>query len=271
MFPNPIIWNIHPYGVMIAVGVMLAVTVLFLYGPKMNLDSKFLDFLFYNTIASVMVGMGSAALFQSIYNYIENPQAGFHFGSGMTFIGGLIGGSVCFLSVYFIFRKRLTRRLVDMLTLAPCAITVAHGCGRIGCFFAGCCYGKPTDSVFGVKFPRLAVKVHPTQLYEAAFLFALCAILSFLLLKKKFRHNLSVYLIAYGIFRFCLEFVRNDHRGELVAGLSPSQFWSILMIVIGIALIPTLKYFHRQRDAELAAASAGNPDAAASDNSEERS
>ncbi len=268
MFPNPIFWNVYPYGVMIAVGVMLAITVLFLYGPKINLDSKFLDFLFYNTVASVMVGMGSANLFQSVYNYIENPEAGFRFGSGMTFIGGLIGGALCFLCVYFILRKRLTRRLVDMLSLAPCAITIAHGCGRIGCFFAGCCYGKPTDSFLGVKFPRLAVKVHPTQLYEAFFLFALCAVLSFLLLKKKFRHNLSLYLIAYGIFRFFLEFLRNDHRGELVAGLSPSQFWSVLMVVLGIVLIPTLNHFYRLRDAELSAAQDTPP--APSENSEER-
>ena len=155
----------------------------------------------------------------------------------MTFIGGLIGGVACFLAIYFIFRKKYTARLYEVISLLPCGILIAHAFGRIGCFFAGCCYGKETDSFLGVQFPDLPHLVHPTQLYEAAFLFVLFAASVYLILKKDFKHNLSLYLIAYGVFRFLIEYVRGDDRGELVGFVSPSQFWSIFMAVAGVAII----------------------------------
>ena len=225
------------YGIMVAVGVLAAFTVLYLYGKKLNFTQKFSDFIFYNALFSIVVGFGSAALFQAVYDYIENPSAGFSIGGNITFIGGLIGGVVFFLAVYFIVRKRIDGSISQVLLVAPCAITVAHGFGRIGCFFAGCCYGKPTDSFLGVTFPEIGYPVHPTQLYEAAFLFVIFAIMSYLLLAKGFKHNMSVYLIAYGIFRFAIEFLRDDSRGALVSGISPSQFWAVCMVVIGVALV----------------------------------
>ena len=76
----------------------------------------------------------------------------------------------------------------------------------------------------------------PTQLYEAIFLLLLFVILSILALKYKSKHTLSVYLVLYGIFRFVIEFYRADHRGKLLGVITPSQFWSILMIVIGLLL-----------------------------------
>ena len=125
---------------------------------------------------------------------------------------------------------------MNVLSLIPCSILVGHAFGRIGCFCAGCCYGRPTDSFLGVRFPGHIQDVHPTQLYEAFFLFALFAVCSYLLLKKGFKHNMSVYLVAYGIFRFLIEFVRDDERGQLLGFISPSQFWSILMIGLGVGV-----------------------------------
>ena len=237
MLPDPIFLNIHMYGVMIAVGILCAFLTLFYLTKKKGVDVRFTDFIFYNGIASIAVGFGFATLFQSTYNYIKNPSAGFELGSGMTFIGGLIGGVACFLAIYFIFRKKYTARLYEVISLLPCSILIAHAFGRIGCFFAGCCYGKETDSFLGVQFPDLPHPVHPTQLYEAAFLFVLFAVSVYLILKKDFKHNLSLYLIAYGVFRFLIEYVRGDDRGELVGFVSPSQFWSILMVVAGVAII----------------------------------
>jgi len=252
MLPDPIFLNVHMYGVMIAVGLGIAFLVLTLFGKRIGLHEKFSDFIFYNAMASIMIGFGSAALFQAIYDYIENPAAGFSFNGGITFIGGLIGGAGFFLLVYIILRKRLTGRLIDMLSMAPCVITVAHAFGRIGCFFAGCCYGKETDSIFGVQFPHLFHKVHPTQLYEAVFLFVLFIVCSLLLLKWKFQYNMSVYLIAYGAFRFVLEFFRGDDRGAFLGIISPSQFWSLLMIVLGFVCIPLTTHALRRRAEELA-------------------
>ena len=106
MLPDPIFLNIHMYGVMIAVGILCAFLTLFYLTKKKGVDVRFTDFIFYNGIASIVVGFGFATLFQSTYNYIKKPSAGFELGSGMTFIGGLIGGVACFLAIYFIFRKK---------------------------------------------------------------------------------------------------------------------------------------------------------------------
>ncbi len=252
MLPDPILGVFYMYGLMIAVGILACFGLLFWYGKKKKIEEKFIDFVFYIAIAAILLGFGSAALFQATYNYIEDPSRGFKFG-GITFIGGLIGGAGTFLILYFIFRKRFKTRLIDILSFTPCCILIAHAFGRVGCFFAGCCYGKPTDSFLGVQFPDLAQKVHPTQLYEAVFLFALCALCFFLLWKKNFKHNLSLYLVAYGIFRFLIEFLRADDRGQLVGGISPSQFWSIGMVILGVVLYFLLNIAYKKREAELAA------------------
>lgn len=236
MLPDALLLTVHMYGIMIAVGILFAFGVLFSYGKKTSVDAMFLDFVFYDGVVSIIVGFGFAALFQATYHYIENPSAGFHFGEGITFIGGLIGGAVCFLLIYYFRRKKYTNSLTDVLSLLPCCIVVAHGFGRIGCFFAGCCYGRETDCFLGVKFPSLPNPVHPTQLYEAAFLFLLFALFSYLLLKKKYRYNMPLYLILYGTFRFLIEFIRGDDRGKLTGLFSPSQFWSVLMIICGMVL-----------------------------------
>ncbi len=252
MCPDPILGIFHWYGIMIAVGIFACFGILFWYGKKKKIEEKFIDLIFYLGIASIGVGFGAAALFQATYNYIENPQEGFNFGGGITFIGGLIGGIITFLALYFLLRKKYTARLTDVVSFLPCCILIGHAFGRIGCFLAGCCYGKPTDSFLGVQFPGLPYKVHPTQLYEAIFLFALFAVCLLLVLKWDFKHNLSVYLIGYGIFRFCIEYLRGDDRGQFLGtAISPSQFWSILMVVGGIAVYFLLEWAYKKRAAEV--------------------
>lgn len=235
------------YGLTIAIGVLCAVLVLFIFA-KGRIKDSFIDFLFYNGVVAIALGFGAATLFQSFYNYLDS---GVWKWGGMTFMGGLIGGVVTFLAGYFIFRKRLEGRLVDIISLLPCCIVIAHAFGRIGCFFAGCCYGKPTDSFLGVQFPFLDHKVHPTQLYESAFLFILFAVMLYLYLKKGFKHNLSLYLLSYGIFRFLIEFIRGDDRGAFVGGISPSQFWALVMIVASVAVYFLLDYLFKLREKEL--------------------
>ncbi len=258
MLPNPIISidalgiNIYMYGIMIAVGILGAFVVLFGYGKLLGIKESFLDFIFYDALVSIAVGFGAAAVFQATYNYIENPDAGFDLTSGITFIGGFIGGALCFLAIYFIFRRRLEGRLIDAISMIPCCITVGHAFGRVGCFFAGCCYGKATDGIFGVEFhpasPAPPYPVHPTQLYEALFLFLLFGVCTLLVLKFRFKHNLSVYFIGYGIFRFLIEYVRADDRGQLVGGISPSQFWSLGLIAVGVAVVVIREWIERKKN-----------------------
>ncbi len=254
MLPDPIIqignYKVYMYGLMIAVGILVGSLVLYVYGKKKKLDEAFLDFCFFDSIGAIFFGFGSAALFQALYNYIEDPSAGFSLGGGITFIGGLLGGVIFFIAVYFIFRKKLTERLIRLVPLAPCIILIDHAFGRVGCFFAGCCYGKQTDSIFGIKFPGMSHAVHPTQLYEAIFLFIMFALCSYLYLKKDFRHNMSLYLVSYGVFRFCIEFLRGDDRGEFIFGISPSQFWSIVMVAAGVGTYFLIEYLSRRAETE---------------------
>ena len=250
MLPNALFWNVHMYGIMIAVGILGTFITLFTLAKLKNVETRFVDFLFYNGIASIVLGFGAATVVQALYNYIDHPEKGFRLGSGMTFIGGLIGGVLTFMIFYFIFRKRYDTKLYQVVSIVPSCILIAHAFGRIGCFFAGCCYGKVTDSFLGVKFPGLANPVHPTQLYEAAFLFIMFGVCTYLVVKFNFKHNLALYLISYGVFRFLIEYLRGDERGELVSFVSPSQFLSIFMVLGGIALIFLFNYFYKKDNAE---------------------
>ena len=144
MLPGKIFGLFYMYGLMIAIGILAALSLLFYFGKKKGVEEKFIDFVFYNGIVSIAIGFFSATLFQSVYNYIANPEAGFHFG-GMTFIGGAIGGILCFLVIYFILKKRFKTSFLRVQSFAPCAILIAHGFGRLGCLFAGCCHGAKTE------------------------------------------------------------------------------------------------------------------------------
>ena len=164
MLPDALFWKVHMYGIMVALGVLAAFGVLYLYSKKMKIDLSFTDFLFYDGIVSVLLGFGCAALFQGVYNYIENPAAGFSLKGGITFLGGMLGGAAVFIGVYLLLRRRLKGRLVSTeygfpaLSVLPCCVLIGHSLGRVGCFFAGCCYGKPTDSWLGVpsRYTRLS-------------------------------------------------------------------------------------------------------------------
>ena len=258
MLPNPLFLNVHMYGIMIAVGILFAFLVLFRYSKKLGLPGKLTVLVYYDGIVSILLGFGFAALFQATYNYIEHPENGFHLGEGITFLGGMIGGTVVYLIIWMIFRKKVPGNLYDIMPVIPCMITVGHAFGRIGCFFAGCCYGKPTDSIFGVQFPGAYFeqlgKVHPTQLYEAAFLFVLFGVLTWLLLKKKFQYTMTVYLASYGVFRFLIEFLRYDDRGQLGKLLSPSQTMSLVFLGLAVLAFFLQRNYLKNKPAATAAA-----------------
>ena len=250
MFPDKIyLFNssisITWYGIFIAIGILAVFIVLFSYGKLIGNSERFTDFVFYDGIISIVVGFFSAAVFQAFYNYLEDPSKGFNLNGGITFIGGLIGGALCFLLIFYFFRKKIDGNITNILSLAPCCIVIAHAFGRLGCLFAGCCHGTylGQESTAGGIYMLGTYQGHktwgyfiPTQLYEAIFLFLLFGLFTYLLLAKKFKHNLSLYLILYGIFRFIIEFFRGDERGDLVQGISPSQFWSIVMIIASVAV-----------------------------------
>lgn len=252
--------GLYPYGLCMGIGIVLCFAFLLFTMWKKKFNEASSDTILIIGVFGTGFGIFAAMLFQSVYNYIANPSAGFHLG-GMTFIGGLIGGVASFLGVYFlymyvvrprtninVFKKEMNATLTDALPFIPIGICIAHAFGRLGCFFAGCCYGMETDAWYGIAcsasgFHTLPVKVVPTQLFEMIFLIVLAAVMALLYFKYRFNYNFSVYMIAYGIWRFLIEFVRDDARGELVGNaITPSQFWSILMVVLGVGYIFLQKY-----------------------------
>ena len=150
--------------------------------------------------------------------------------------------SVCAL-IYYMKKKNLpVLKVSDFMIVG---LPLGHAVGRIGCFLAGCCYGRPTNLPWGVTFTNphslvapelLGVPLHPTQLYESV-----ANLLLFFLLAKLYTkpHKdgmiLLLYVACYSFLRFTIEFFRGDYRGAFVLGLSPAQCIAILISLIAFS------------------------------------
>lgn len=152
--------------------------------------------------------------------------------NGMVFYGGLYGG----LLVGFIFAKIKKYPLEDMSDVFSVFVPLFHTFGRVGCFFAGCCYGVKSE--FGIAGRVYATGMRenakrlPIQLIEAVCVLALFLVMLMLFKKVKVRGRLIfVYLMIYAVLRFALEFLRGDEiRGHFLM-FSTSQWISILTLI----------------------------------------
>ena len=233
MYPYMFGGKISSYSVFMVIAIIAAVILYRFLSAKKKTPDDIYNYYSTAGIVSIAAGVLSAFLFQSVYNFFETGV--FRLG-GLTFMGGLVGGALCFILFAVCSRKANIRRAFFSQSeiAAPC-VALAHAIGRIGCFLAGCCYGKESD--FGLFFPAIGKKVIPTQLYEAVFLFVLFAVLlTFTLKNKPEGLNLIVYCFAYSVFRFTIEFFRDDPRGAFLGALSPSQVQSLIFFACGIAL-----------------------------------
>ncbi len=248
----------YPYGICMALGIIGCFGFLMFTMTKRNFNEEAIDKMLFLGITATAFGIFMAMVFQALYDYIAHRSAGFNLGSAMTFQGGLIGGVVGFLSVWNVYifaiaprakskllKNNMNASLCDALPFVPPSITIAHAFGRLGCTFAGCCHGAKTDAWYGIwmytnEFGH--AKVVPTQLFECLFLVALTAIMVVLFFKFNFKYNFGVYAIAYGVWRCVIEVFRDDYRGSFIGSLSPSQFWSIIMIILGVGFF-FLQYF----------------------------
>jgi len=243
--------EIRMYGVCFAVGILSCLIILFVYTKKTGMPTKLQDFIFFIGIFAIAIGILFAKLYQAVYTWIDTGVFDFY-NAGLTVMGGIIGGAGAFLLCYFLVghyyfkgkdKGMHIKHLNNLLGVAPCCITIAHGFGRIGCLMAGCCHGEylGAEPVFGGIYMQGTTNgwgyYVPTQLYEALFLFALFGVLSFFYFKRS-NIVMSLYLVAYAIWRVIIEFFRADTRGELIPGtLSPSQWQSIVFILIAVAII----------------------------------
>ena len=266
MLPDPLFSifgiDIDMYAIFILIGLIACFIFTYIAMKKSGYSSSARDMILIIGVFAIALGFLFATLTQSIYDFIANPEGGFQFTGKMTFLGGLIGGVIVYLGLYFLYvyvinprlkesnflKSDMNKGVWELLRFAPISITIAHAFGRLGCFSAGCCGGIETEAWYGVQFPGEAHKEIPTQLFEAIFLFVISAVMIVLYFKFHFKYNMGVYLIGYGVWRFLIEFIRGDvvERGKFVPGLTPSQFWSILMVIGGIAFFFIYRYFDKK-------------------------
>jgi len=179
--------------------------------------------------------VGSRLCYMLLVNRHLNPSDLMNISDGTMFYGFLIGAAIV-SAVHLRLTHHTVWHVWDMCIPAWIMMQIA---GRIGCFFAGCCYGIPTDLPWGMKFtqPLAAapknVMLHPTQLYEAVGVSFIALTLFFVQKRKTFSGEIALlYLILYAALRFFIEFLRDDYRGGFFGGaLSTSQ-------VIALAVLP---------------------------------
>ena len=262
--------HIGMYSVMVAIGFFAYLIYLkAVVFKREGIDRITGNRLLFVSILGFLVLVVSAFIMNSIFHSIEAKDIKI---GGITWLGGVLGliPAVYCLIHYFVPKKR-GDEINCFSTMMP-GLVLAHGFGRLGCFFGGCCYGARTNSFLGVVFPAgssagktypnihadasltkiveetledgtivkqtlyPSLPVLPTQLFEALFAFILFALM--LGFYKKWKHiNVEIYAFAYGTFRFILEFWRGDDRGATGLFFSPSQIMSVILIIMAVFII----------------------------------
>ena len=170
---------------------------------------------------------------------------------GFVFYGGLLGGLAGLITYVSIYKLNA----IDFLDIYALVIPIGHAIGRVGCFFAGCCYGIPYDGPFAHTYTEtigqtpLNIPLLPVQLLEALCLVILFAVnmLCFTRRPTHPRRPLYIYLASYSAIRFALEFLRGDRERGIFLGLSTAQ-WISLLLVAGVVFL-VLMETHKSKKA----------------------
>jgi len=250
--------TIASYGFLFALGVLLAVLLCLRLAKKEGLDlAVFADFIFFVMLLSLL-GAKLWLLVSNLGYYLKYPgEIKYLLTSGGSFYGGLIFGAV--FAVWFIRRHHLSyRQLGD---IAAPALALGHFFGRLGCFAAGCCWGREAagfplavtfadmkaNSLTGVP---LYIPLYPVQIFEAALNLVNFVILLALYKKRKFKGQVfAFYMLNYAVIRFTVEYFRGDpDRGYVFGGmehpftsLSLPQLVSIAGFVTALFLLKGFK------------------------------
>jgi len=230
MYPE--IFVIPSYSLFASIG-LFTMMVLTYYRSK-RIDMAFKRMLFLIGCEVIGAGLGSKLLFiitqipKIINDFTLHNTLYIIATSGFVFYGGLFGaivGTVCFARYY-------KYDLCTIFNIVTPGFAAFHMWGRIGCFFAGCCYGKPAQWGFALYREPDVLRI-PIQLIESACILMILCIL--LIVEKRSRGSvkiLNVYLGLYASCRFILEFWRGDEVRGIWFGLSTSQIISILILIV---------------------------------------
>jgi phosphatidylglycerol---prolipoprotein diacylglyceryl transferase len=250
---HPILFEIggfpvFTYGVLLAAAYLLGLQFALVRARRVGLNPNRVMDLGIWIIISALIGAKLLLVIVDFDTFRNDPGELFTLmRSGGVFYGGLIGAVI--VALWYLRRHRMpTWTVTDVF--AP-GIALGHVVGRLGCFFAGCCYGRPTDVPWAVTFTNrfaaenvgtpLNVAVHPAQLYEAGA--ELLILIVLLATERKGRpfpgRTFWGYMLLYGISRFIIEIYRGDPRG-MVAMFSTSQFVSVILVPLAIIMLIVL-------------------------------
>lgn len=228
---------VYSYATLIVLGTLVAALYTKWRAKKelgiTNLPNTF----FYAIFIAGFIGGKLFFYLQDPLLYIQDPNLILSsFNGGYVFYGSFV-----MIIPYIIwYLKKHKIPVLPMLDIFAITTVIIHSIGRLGCFAAGCCFGHPTNSKFGLVFPTTHnVSVHPTQLYEVFVLLSILLILLYIKKRKQFKGQIFLlYLMLYGLGRGILEFFRGDERGYVIDNiLSHSQ-------TIGLSLICISGYYY---------------------------
>lgn len=239
---------INTYGVLLAIGLMLALFAAAKLAERDGLPKERIYDLGLWTIIGGLIGSKLLMFFTEDNVQIFTLD---FLRSGGVYYGGFIGGFLALAGLIHWYKLSFWK-VAD--AFAP-GVALGQFFGRQGCFSAGCCWGKETLLPWGVHFTEAGhtntgvpiygpdgadLFLHPTQLYESFAMLAVFGILVYLHRKKRFNGQVLIgYMILYPIIRFTIEFVRDDPRGDLLGitsalGISTSQIISLIVAAAAI-------------------------------------
>jgi phosphatidylglycerol:prolipoprotein diacylglycerol transferase len=243
---------VYSYGFFIALGIVTGMAYLVVGGKKeVGLTFDQANALFLFIFFAAIIGGKLFLFFEQPSTYLQEPEKLFT-GSGFVFYGSFL---LAVPTMWLFFKRyRLDPyRMLDVMAITTCFV---HMFGRVGCFLAGCCYGKPTGSFTGVTFSDpacyaepLNTPLYPTQLFEAFYILLVMIFLFVLKNRRRFHGQLFLsYLMLYAVGRIIIEFFRGDvGRGFVIEDyLSHSQF-----IALGVLGAVVFVYFRWRKTMSL--------------------
>lgn len=260
--------DLRSWGLFAVIGMTTCFLIQRHFGRREGLEGdQILTLWVYGGLAA-LVGARGLHVLVNYSAFAADPRSALAFwDGGLAFVGGVL---TCFAFAWIYLRRHgLGLAALDVLTLG---VALTHGFGRIGCFLAGCCYGRETDGPLGVSFPPGSIAhytmheqgrigaldwtphVHPTQLYEASFTFAIGLLLLYVFLRIRPKPGVIVagYFLLYSAARFVIELVRDDPEREFLFVRYPIDDPRILSTTqaVSLVLIPVAAHllWRRTRD-----------------------
>jgi phosphatidylglycerol:prolipoprotein diacylglycerol transferase len=245
--------SIHSYGLMVAIAFLVAIFVAANRAKKEGIPAQNIFDLGLYILVSAFLGARIFHFFQHLEDYSSFWEVFRVWEGGLSYYGGFISAFIVSI-IYLQINKLSIERYLDIL--GPSMI-LGLSIGRVGCFLAGCCFGKETSLPWGIpsRWTLLDsgdVYVHPTQIYSSVSLFTIFVVL--IILRKYMRFSGQLFLltvIMYSGFRFLIDFIRFYTPEERMGILATSQVLSIILGTFALIIMIVFILRHRKKYARI--------------------